>query len=43
MTKNTRFTQKTLDYKSKLTRSENAQKLRCNANHRHETLLCNSL
>ena len=26
--------EKTLDYKSKLTHSENAQKMRCNANHR---------
>jgi len=33
MIKNTRFTKKTLDYK--LTHSENAQKSRCNANHRH--------
>jgi len=35
MIKNTRFTQKTLDYKGKLTPSENALKLRCNAKHRH--------
>jgi len=35
MIKNTRFTKKTLDYKSKLTHGENAQKIRCNADHRH--------
>jgi len=34
MVKNTRFI-KTLHYKSKLTHSENAQKMHCNANHRH--------
>jgi len=33
MTKNTRFTQKTPDNKSKLTHSENTLKLRCNAKH----------
>jgi len=40
MIKNTRVTQKTLDYKSKLTHSENALKLRCNANHRHCATHC---
>jgi len=40
MIKNTRFTQKTLDYKNKLTHSENALKLRCNANHRHCAIHC---
>jgi len=35
MIKNTRFTKKTLDYKSKLTHSENVQKMCCNPNHRH--------
>jgi len=38
--KNTRFTKKTLDYKSKLTHSENVQKMRCNANHRHCAIHC---
>jgi len=37
MMKNTRFTKKTLDDKSKGTHSENAQKMHCNANHRHCT------
>jgi len=32
---------KTLDYKIKLTHSENAQKMRCNANHRHVQLTIN--
>jgi len=40
MIKNTRFTQKTLDYKSKLTHSENTLKLRCNATHRHCATHC---
>jgi len=40
MMKSTRFTKKTLDYKNKLTHSENAQKLRCNANHRHCATHC---
>jgi len=31
---------KTLDYKSKLTHSENAQKMRCYANHRHCATHC---
>jgi len=31
---------KTPDYKSKLTHSENAQKTRCNANHRHCATHC---
>jgi len=35
MIKNTRFTQK-IDYKSKLAHSENAQKMRCNANVNHD-------
>jgi len=33
--KNTKFTKKQLDYKNKLRHSENAQKMRCNANHTH--------
>jgi len=32
MIKNARFTEKTLDYKRKLTLYENALKIRCNAN-----------
>jgi len=35
MIKNTRFTDKTLDYKINLTHCENDQKMRCNANPRH--------
>jgi len=31
---------KTLDYKSKPTHSENAQEMRCNANHRHCATHC---
>ena len=38
--KNTRFTKKTLDYKSKLKHSENGQKMCCNANHRHCATHC---
>jgi len=34
MIKNTRFTKKILDCKSKFTHSGNAQKMRCNANRR---------
>jgi len=40
MLKNTRFTKRTLDCKSKITRSENGQKMRCNANHRHCATHC---
>jgi len=40
MIKNTRFTQKTPDNKSKLTHSENTLKLRCNAKHRHCATHC---
>jgi len=40
MIKNTRFTEKTLDYKRKLTHSENAQKMCCNANHKHCATHC---
>jgi len=40
MMKNTRFTRKTLDYKSKLTHSGDAQKMSCNANHRHWATHC---
>jgi len=35
MIKNTRFTKKTLVYKSKLKHSENGEKMCCNANHKH--------
>jgi len=35
MTKKTLDSQKTLDYKSNLTHSKSAQKIRSNANHRH--------
>jgi len=39
--KSTRFhDKKTLDHKSKLTHRDNAQKMRCNANHRHCTTHC---
>jgi len=38
--KKTLDSQKTLDYKSKLTHSENAQKIRCNANHTHCATHC---
>jgi len=38
--KNTRFTRKTLDYKSRPTHSENAQKMHCNANHRYCATHC---
>jgi len=31
---------KTLDYKRKLTHSESAQEMRCNANHRHCAIHC---
>jgi len=40
MIKNTRFAKKTLDNKSKLTHSENAQKMHCNANHGHCATHC---
>ena len=40
MINNTIFTKKTRDYKSKLTHSENGQKMRCNANHRHCATHC---
>ena len=39
--KSTRFSDKnTLDYKNKLTHRENAQKMRCNANHGHCATHC---
>ena len=34
------FMIKTLDYKSKITHSENVQKIRCEANHRHCAIHC---
>jgi len=40
MIKNSRFTQKTPDNKSKLAHSENTLKLRCNAKHRHCATHC---
>jgi len=38
--KNTKLTKKALEYKSKLTHSENAQTIRCNDNHGHCTTHC---
>jgi len=39
--KSTRFhDKKTLDYKSKLTHSENDQKMRCNTNYKHCAIHC---
>jgi len=38
--KNIRFTKKILDYKIKLTHSENTEKTHCNANHRRCTTHC---